>query len=355
MNKYKAGMNKCNALWVAPFFLMVGLPAQAVESTELLFLNWSNYMDPEILTEFEQRTGIRVKQSYFDSDTSRNELLLETEGKGFDVALINGASIRILAKRGWLEPLDETGIPNLTHIEPRWRTTYEEADAYGVPYSWGSVGIAYRQDLVPFTVSSWMDLFQPPQMLQGKVSMISDSSELIGAALKALGHSLNSTDVEELKEAEALLKTQAPAVKTYKYLSLDENSALVSGQIAMGIMYSGDALMVQGHHEDIVFVLPEEGGNVWVDYLSVLSASTEKAAAKRFIDFLNEPDIAARNAQYIHYATPNRAAEELLPAEFKNDPVVYPSAQALEKSETYHRLPARTQKRRSAIFSRIVY
>nr|WP_298522537.1 spermidine/putrescine ABC transporter substrate-binding protein [uncultured Halomonas sp.] len=347
-------MNKYKAAWRASLLLFGCVPAQA-ESTELLFLNWSDYIDPEILTEFEQRTDIKVKQSYFDSDTARNELLLETEGKGFDVALISGASIRILAKRGWLEPLDETAIPNLKHIDPRWRTTYEEADAYGVPYSWGSVGIAYRRDLVPFTVSSWMDLFRPAPMLHGKVSMISDSPELIGAALKALGYSLNSTDMEELKEAEALLQAQASAVKTYKYLSLDEHSALVSGEIAMGIMYSGDALMVQGYSDDIAFVLPKEGGNVWVDYLSVLSASTEKAAAKQFINFLNEPDIAARNARYIRYATPNRAAEELLPTEFKQDPIIYPSAEALEKSETYHRLPARTQKRRSAIFFRIVY
>ncbi|MFD2191450.1 polyamine ABC transporter substrate-binding protein [Pistricoccus aurantiacus] len=347
-------MTKYNVFWMALFLLMANLPVQAATATELIFLNWADYMDPEILEEFEQRTGITVKQTYFETDAARDELLVETGGRGFDVAVIDGTSIRILAKRGWLEPLDETDIPNLKHIDPRWRTTHEEAEVYSVPYFWGTLGIAYRQDLVPFAVSSWMDLLKPPEVLNGRIGMISDTRDLIGAALKALGYSLNSTDEEELKEAEALLQAQAPAVRTYNYISLDENSALVNGQVAMSMMYNGDTLTIQEHHDEIAFVLPEEGGNIWVDYLSVLSASTEKAAAKQFIDFLSEPEIAARLAQYVYYATPNQSAEKLLPAEFKSDPVIYPSEKALEKSESYQRLPARTQKTRAAIFSRLV-
>ncbi|MGC3873912.1 polyamine ABC transporter substrate-binding protein [Halomonas sp. GXIMD04776] len=354
MNSYYVAINKYKALWVALFLLTAGLPSQ-VAATELTFLNWQDYMDPKILVEFEERTGIKVAQRYFDSDTARDELLLETEGKGFDVALINGASIRILAKRGWLEPISETDIPNLKHIDPRWRTEHEKAEDYGVPYFWGTVGIIYRKDLVPFTVSSWMDLLRPSEALHGKISMIGDSSDMIGAALKALGYSLNSTDPGELEEAEALLQSQAPAVKTYRYLSLNEDSALLTGQVAMSMMYNGDTLMLQEYNDNIAFVLPKEGGNIWTDYLSVLSASTKKAAAKKFIDFLNEPEIAARLAQYVYYATPNLAAEELLPAEFKSDPIIYPSKEALERSETYRRLPPRAQKNRSAIFSRIVY
>ena len=191
---------------VAFFLLVTAVFAQTAESKELVFLNWPNYMDPEIIAEFERRTGITVKQSYFDSDTARDELLLDTEGKGFDVALINGASIRVLAKRGWLERLDESSIPNLKHIDPRWRTKFESAEDFGVPYFWGTIGIVYRQDLVPFAVSSWMDLLHPVEELHGKISMIGDSADMIGAALKALGYSLNSTNEDEMKEAEALLE-----------------------------------------------------------------------------------------------------------------------------------------------------
>jgi spermidine/putrescine transport system substrate-binding protein len=337
------------------FLLFTAVFAQAAESEELVFLNWPNYMDPDIIAEFAQRTGITVKQSYFDSDTARDELLLETEGKGFDVALINGASIRILAKRGWIERLDESSVPNLKHIDSRWRTEFEKAEDFGVPYFWGTIGIVYRQDLVPFAVSSWMDLLQPVEELHGKISMIGDSADLIGAALKALGYSLNSTNEDEMKEAEALLEAQAPAVNTYRYLSLNEDSALLTGEVVISMMYNGDTRMLQQYNDNIAFVLPKEGGNIWTDYLSVLSASPRKAEAKRFINFLNEPEIAARLAQYVYYATPNLAAEALLPMDFRNDPVIYPSGEVLENSEAYRRLPPRAHKKRAAIFSRIVY
>ncbi len=354
MSNYKTVMRQCKAFFMACILMVLVQPVQAAEPIELMFLTWPDYMDPLILDEFKQRTGITVKQTYFASDAARDEFLLETGGRGLDVILIDDTSIRVMAKRGWLEPVNETDIPNLKNVDPRWRAAHEQAEVYSVPYFWGTLGIAYRKDLVDFPVVSWMDLLQPTQQLRGKVAMIDDARDLIGVALKALGYSFNSTDVQELKEAEALLQAQAPAVKTYKYVALDESSALVNGQVSMTMMYNGDAAMVRKHNDQIAFILPNEGGNIWVDYLSILSASTNKAAAKQFINFLNEPEIAARLAQYIYSATPNFRAEILLPPEFKSDTTIYPSKEALEKSETYHRLPVRTQKHRAAIFSRLV-
>ena len=345
-------MFSAKTIWLTLFFLTTAGSAQA---KELVFLNWADYMDPEIILEFKQRTGITVKQSYFDSDTARDELLLETEAQDFDIALMNAASMKILANRGWLEPLDEQSMPNLKHIDPYWRSEPQDNKFFGTPYFWGTIGIVYRKDLVPFAVSSWMELLQPTSALHGKISMTGDSSDLIGIALKALDYSLNSTNEQELKEAEALLKGQAPAVKTYRYLSLNDDSALLTGQIVMSMMYNGDALMLKKHNENITFVLPKEGSNIWTDFLSVLSASSKKAEAKQFINFLNEPEIAARQAMYVHYATPNLAAQKLLPQDFKDNPITYPSKESLINSETYLHLPARAQKNRAAIFSRIVY
>lgn len=335
--------------------LLAGFSFTAVASDELSFLNWADYMDPEILQEFKQRSGITVKQTYYDSDSSRDSLLLETDGKGFDLVIVNGGSLRILAKRGWLEPIKDEEIPNLQYIYPRWRNAHVKAKDYGVPYFWGTLGIAYRKDMIAGDVSSWMDLFRPPDTVKGKISMISDSHDMIGAALKALGYSLNSGDKQQLKQAEALLMEQSPHVKTYDYISLDEKSALVSGQVGMSMMYSGDALMVQEHNENITYVVPSEGGNIWVDYLCVLRASSNKDAAKQFVNFLNEPEIAAKLAEYVYYATPNREAEKLLPEEFTSDPVIYPSDSVLARSEPYKPMKPRTAKRRSAIFSRIVH
>lgn len=327
---------------------------QAANTTELTFLNWAEYMDPEILEEFKKRTGITVKQIYFDSDGARDELLLETDGKGFDLAIVNGYSIYILAKRGWLEPLVDAEIPNLKHVNPVWRDKHPKAKEYSVPYFWGTLGIAYRKDLVTEDVTSWLDLFQPVKGVQGKIAMIRDEKDIIGPALKALGYSFNSTDKNELNQTEQLLMEQAPHVETYNYVNLDENSSLVSGKISMSIMYSGDALMVQEHNENITYVVPKEGGGIWVDYISVLRESSNKEAAKQFINFINEPEIAAKLAEYVYYATPNMAAEKLLPEEFTSNPVIYPDAATLARSEIYKRVPARVTKKRAAIISRIV-
>lgn len=329
------------------------LPAAAF--TEISLLNWADYMDPEILQAFKQKTGITVKETYFDSDAGRDALLLETDGRGFDLAIINGAGLRVLARRGWLEPVVDAEIPNLAHIYPRWRSKFEFAQEYGVPYFWGTLGIAYRKDMVEGEISSWKDLFYPTESLKGKISMISDTNDMIGAALKALGYSINSSNKKHLREAEKLLLQQAPYVKTYDYISLDEESALVTGQVAMSMMYSGDALMVQEYNENITYILPKEGGNIWVDYLCILRDSANKEAVKKFINFLNEPEIAAKLAEYVYYATPNSGAEKLLPADFTSDPVIYPSDDALVKSESYTPLKPRAAKHRSTIFSRIVH
>ncbi len=347
-------MNSAKSIFLTLCLLLSAAFTQAAQTKELVLLNWTDYIDPAVLAEFKQRSGITVKQGNFDSDTTRDELLLETEGKGFDIIVTNDSSMLALAKRGWLEPLDQQTMPNLKHIDPRWRSQFEESKAFGVPYFWGTVGIVYRKDLVPFPVSSWMDLLQPATELQGKISMIADSSDMIGMALKALGYSLNTTDPEELQHAEALLQAQIPAVKTYRYLSLNQDSALVSGEVVMSMMYNGDTRMLQKHNANIAFVLPKEGGNIWTDYLSILSSSTKKTEAKQFINFLNEPQIAAQLALYVHYATPNQAAKQLLPQDFLNDPVIYPNSEALEKSEVYQRLPPRAQKNRAAIFSRLI-
>ncbi len=325
---------------------------------ELVFLTWADYLDPEVLKEFETTANVKVKGFYFETDQARDEILLETDASGYDVVIVDGASVRKLAKRGWLEPLDESAIPNLKHLYPRWRTALPEAEKYekyGVPYFWGTLGIGYRKDLVPEPMTSWMQLFHPHESLRNKIVMIKDSQDLIGMTLKSLGYSFNSTDSAEYSAAEELLMQQKPFVKAYSYVAMTEESALVTGAVATAMMYSGDALMLGEHNPNIVYVLPKEGGSIWMDYVAILSKSKNKELAQKFINFLNEPRIAARNAEFVYYATPNKAAEAFLPSEYFQNPVIYPSGKALEKSEYYDKmLPPRILRKRSAIFVRVV-
>jgi spermidine/putrescine transport system substrate-binding protein len=322
------------------------------EPRELVLLNWSEYIDPDLVEKFEAQFNAKLREVYFESDDLRDDMMLETDGKGYDLALVNGISVDLYRKRGWLSPVSEAQIPNLKHIDSRWLDAFPGLKGYTVPYFWGTIGIAYRKDLVPAPLTSWMDILQPAESLRGKIGMVENSRDAMGMALKALGYSANSTDSKQIKAAEQLLLAQKPHVNTYTYIALNEESALVSGDIIATMIYSGDALMVQEHHEEIDYVVPTEGSNIWVDYLVVLENSKNKELARAFLNFLNEPGNAAQLAEFVYYATPNKDAEKLLPAEFLEDPVIYPSEAVLSKSEFYKPLPPRAIKKRNIAFSR---
>lgn len=321
---------------------------------ELALLNWSEYLDPELVEKFEQQHNIKLRQTYFESDDLRDEMLLETNGMGYDLAIVNGIMIEPYVKRGWLAAATLEEIPNLKHVDDYWLEAFNGVRGYAVPYLWGTLGIAYRADLVETPPKSWMDLFKPAEQLRGKLAMVDSQRDALGMALKALGYSANSADSRQIRQAMELLLAQRPYVKTYTYLVLDEASALVKGDVAMAMLYSGDALMLQEHHDEIQYIVPREGGNIWADYLVVLQGSKNKEMARAFIDFLNEPEHAAQLAEFVYYATPNKAAQKLLPSEFLEDPVIYPSPEVLSRSEAYKPLPPRAMRTRNTNFARLM-
>jgi len=329
--------------------------AEGADSREqIVFLTWADYLDPEIVTAFEEEHGIDVKFAYYESDDGRDEMLANNDGRGYDLAVVNGLRMNAYTKRNWLAPVPVESISNLQHIEARWRDAFPGSARYGVPYFWGTLGIAYRSDLVPEGFTSWKDLFEPRESLRGRIAMLRSSRDLLGMALKSLGHSANTDDRDAVRAAATLLEAQKPYVRTYEYVSLEENSALVSGEIWVSLMYSGDALMVQEHNENIRYVVPEEGGNLWVDYIAILQSSPRKDLAAKFIDFLNRPAIAARNAEFVYYATPNMAARPYLSQEYFANDVIHPSESVMSRSETYREFAPRTQKAVNSAFARLV-
>jgi spermidine/putrescine transport system substrate-binding protein len=333
---------------------VVGADEIAAPTEELVFLTWADYIDPQLISEFEREHGVKISFRYFESDDARDEMLTNDDGRGYDLLLVNGLMLNTYAKRNWLAPIAGQDVPNLGHIEPRWRTAFPGSERYGVPYFWGTLGIGYRKDLVPEGISSWEDFFVPSESLRGRISLLKSSRDVVGMALKSLGFSANTGDRDAIREAGRLLRAQKPFVRSYKYVSLNEKSALVSGEIWASMMYSGDALMIQAYHDDIAYVVPEEGGNLWVDYLVVLQSSPRKDLAAQFLDFMNRPEIAARNAEFVFYATPNTAARAHLSPDYFDNEVIYPGEAVLSRSEVYQELPPRAQKTLNTEFAQVV-
>lgn len=356
----KGSMVHRNLIWGIIFSLTVlslGIDrsdGQTVSNhEELVFLNWSEYMDPELIEAFERKFHVRVKQVYYETDELRDEMLLQTNGVGYDVVLASASAIPPYIKQNWIVPLADSEIPNLKHIDSKWLNSHPKTKGYVMPFLWGTVGIAYRQDLVSENITSWKQLFQPREDLRKKIVMIRDSRETIGHALKALGYSINSNDPAQHHEVEKLLVSQKPYVREYSYISLDEQSSLVSGDVWMTMIYNGDALTVKEYNPNITFVVPQEGALLWLDCLVVMKASKNNALAMKFINYINEPANAAHLAEYLNYATPNVSAEKLLPPEHLTNPLIYPSKDVLARCEIYKDPQPRILKKRNEIFSKL--
>ncbi len=300
---------------------------------EISVLTWADYLDPELVAAFEAKTGYKLNFTYFESDETRDDYLIRNNGQGYDLILSSGYTLSIYRERGWLAPVTATQIPNLRHIDAKWLSEPVGQPQYGVPYFWGTLGIAYRDDLVSKPITRWMDIYKPSQELSGRIVMIKHSRDLIGMALLALGYSANSTDSQELAAARDLLLKQKPHVSTYAYVALTEDSALLKGTVVAAQFYNGDALMLQEMNPHIRYVVPEEGTNLWSDHWAVSAHATNTEGAHAFVDFINDPENATQNAIFVHYASPNMAANKLLPQSHHTDPLINPSSEILQRSE----------------------
>lgn len=342
--------------WAAAllFLFFVNAVSAAESPRELVFLTWSDYIDTEVVADFEARHHVKVKQVYFESDDDRDEILAENGTRGFDVILADGISVSNYARQGWLAPIGEADVPNLQQMEQRWRGAFPLTAEYGVPYFWSTIGIAYRRDLVTTPFSSWRQLFEPDETLRGKIVMIKHARDVIGMALKVLGHSQNSANADAISAAGDMILKQQPYVKAYSYVSITEESALVTGEIWAAMVFNGDAIMLRQYNPNIAYVVPEEGSNLGVDYLTVSATSAVPDLAYSFINFISEPENAAKIADFVHYATPNIGARKHLPADYFTDPLIYPDAATLARCEFFTDLPAAAVRQRNSLFQTVM-
>ncbi|WP_130471522.1 polyamine ABC transporter substrate-binding protein [Candidatus Magnetaquicoccus inordinatus] len=328
-----AGLLLLLALWFV-------LPQKGY-SEELVLLNWEEYMDRGLLDAFEKESGIHVREVFFETEEARDALLAQTGGEGYDLVVVQAKDIQAYAHSGWLTPIPADKIPNMKHIGAKWRATYPEAEQYGVPWLWGTLGIGYRPDLLKREVSSWMDLLQPANELKGRIMMLSDAIGMRTIAMKALGYSMNDVNKKVLEGSADLLRKQKPFVHTYGYMGLGEKSPLITGQYWMALMFNGDAITLSKMEPNIAFVVPKEGTLLWVDCFTIAKASKKKEQAARLINFLHQPKNAARLAETVHFASVNEGALPFLSAEHRNNPIIYPPQEVMGRSEFPKNLPAK--------------
>lgn len=324
------------------------------ETTTLNLYIWEDYIDPDIITSFENKTSVRVNVLTFDDDDQREETLLATQGKGFDIICISDSYMANPAELGWMAELDLQRMPNLRHVEYPFSEWIPEARRYAVPYFWGTHGIAYRSDLMETPPTSWRDLFTLAPQYAGKLVQTSTMRLLVGIALLAQGRDYNSENPEDLQAASRVLLEQVPYLFGYQTSDLSEQNPLVTGDAVMAPMFNGDVLTLQALNPHIKYIHPDEGAHVWTDFLVVSSGSRHQALAFQFLDYLNQPDIALANSRYVNYATPNLAAKALADEDYRNNPIIYPSPETLQRAHLLKPLSTSAQHQQAAIFVRTI-
>ena len=308
---------------------------------QLNFYNWSDYVDPAVLEDFTAEFGVTVNIDIYD--TNEDMLAKIRPGNsGYDVVAPSDYAVDIMVKEGLAAKLDKANIPNLRHINPDYMSLYyDPQNDYSVPYFVGVTGIAYNKQVFLTPPDSWAVLFDPAQLEphKGKVSMLDDERESIGAALVYQGKSINETDEAALAEAERLLQAQKPLLAAYN--SGDFNRKLASEEIVLAHAFNGSAGQAFTGLEDfpgnqqIGFVVPKEGGTIWQDTLMVVGDSPNKYTAEVFINYLLDPAVGAKNTDYVLYGTPNLEAFKLLAPETK---AVYDAGFGPPDSELVKRL-----------------
>lgn len=317
------------ALLVVAIAILVA--ACGEEKPKLNVYNWGDYIDTDVLDQFEEEYGVKV---VYDTFATNEDLYVKLKqgGSDYDVIFPSDYMIERMIRENLLVKIDKNNIPNIEKVGDNFLNhDYDLNNEYSIPYMWGTVGIIYNKANISGEITSWADLWNPAY--EGQIVMYNSQRDSLAVALKKLGYSLNSRNIDELEAAKRELIAQKPLVKAY--LGDEIKEAIISGEADIGVVYSGDAVAMIRENPDLEYVIPSEGTNLWFDAMVIPSTTQNKELAEQFINFMTRPDIAAKNAEYIGYSSPVPEAVDLLPEEVKNDDDAYPSSEVLENTEVF--------------------
>ena len=332
--------------------LVVGALAAATGSQPVVNVcSWGEYIDEELIGQFEEQTGIRVNYQTVESNETLYSLL-KSGGGDYDVIVPSDYMISQLIEEDMLEELDYDLIPNFSLIDDQFKNLpYDPDNRYTVPYAWGTLGIIYNAAMVDEEITSWSAMFD--EKYAGQVMLINNSRDALGMALLYLGYSVNTTDEAELRQAYDLLR-QASDKGVYQGKVMDEVfQVMEGGNAAIATYYAGDYLTMLENNEDLRFVVPEEGSNWFVDAMCLLKGARHREEAHAWINFMASTDSCLANLDYIWYGTANAEAIEQYPAYYEElyeeelDQETYDIIQTppevLERCEMYLVLPKETR------------
>jgi len=301
------------------------------EGGKVNFYNWDTYIGESTIENFEEETDIEVQYDLF-ADNAELFAKLRGGNPGYDLIVPTNDYVERLIEAELLLSLDHSKIPNIENIDPAFMdVAFDPGREYSLPYMWGTIGIGYRKSAVDAPPESWEDLLASDRYA-GRIALLSEPTTVLQMAMKAQGNSLNDWSDENLAAAEKMLIEQKPRITAFA--PDNGQDLLLAGEVDLAMEWNGDIQQIMEEDDDIGYVLPKEGGLRWEDTLAIPVGAQNVENAHVLINYLLDAEVGAEIADFIQYATPNAAAKALMGEEYTANPVIFPSDEAMQNSET---------------------
>ncbi|HHZ03399.1 MAG TPA: spermidine/putrescine ABC transporter substrate-binding protein [Tissierellia bacterium] len=303
----------------------------STEKEVLSILNYDIYIDRDLLKEFEKENNVKIK---YDTYSTPEEMYIKAKAgaTSYDLIISSEYMIERMINEGMVNKLNFDNIPNYKYIDEDFKNhPYDPNNEYSVPYFWGTLGILYNKNTVDASSESWAMLWDENH--SQRIIMMDSQRDSFAAALKLLGYSLNTVNEKELDEAKELLLQQKPLVMAY--ITDGAPDIMVNEEADMALVWSGEAVSAMAENENLGFVIPKEGSNIWIDAMFIPSTSKNQPLAEKFINFLCSIEATLRNINEVWYSTVHTEAKKQVDEELLNNPAFNIPDEDIEKMEMF--------------------
>ena len=323
-------MRKKSFLLIIVLFILTSCSSN--KKNQVVVFNAGEYLNLNLIAEFEKETGIDVIYETFTSDEEMF-IKISQSSNDYDVIFPSDYMVERLRKNDMLEKIDFSNVPNFKYIDDEFKSlSFDPKNEYTVPYFASHFGIVYNEQIIKEPIKKWADLWNPKY--KGEIIMYDLPRISLSVALQKLGYSINTKDTDQINEAKKELIKQKPLV--YAYLTDEARDLVVQGDAAITVMYSGDALMMQNQNPHLKYVIPEEGMNLQVDSMAIVKGSKNKKNAETFINYFTDPKVAAANSEWMEgFTSVVKEVRDMLPSYIGESDITYPDFDKLPPVEMF--------------------
>ncbi len=307
-------------------------PVVKGSADQLYIYTWAGYTDNALLDRFAEKTGIRVVADVFSSNEEMLARVQAGGGRAYSIIYPSDYMVVQMTELGLLSPLDHSSLGGLDRLKKQFQNpVYDPGNRYSVPLSWGTTGLIYNSEQLEEDPEDWNYLWQHKQELAKRMTLANDVREVMGAALRMLGYSLNSTNQEQVKQAYEKLVELKPAIASFTTDAW--RPQMLTGDLKVAMCYSSDANEVIPDNDKLRYVVPKSGSSLWTDTLVIPKGAPNPEAAYKWINFMLQADVAASLVERLSFSTPSEDAFNLLTAEFRENEILFPSEATLKNCE----------------------